>query len=162
MNKEKKNEYQRRYRETHREEKRAYNKKWARENKERVKEYRKKRYEENPEYYIAKKREYYYANKEKVLTSQRKYRQNNKEKVNKMFHDYRKRKAIEFQAQGQMYCYLPKTERQNKMVACLCKKTSLSEVECRALLEENNWNIKALLPVKIKRSKRGRPRKDES
>lgn len=82
-----------------------------------------------------------YRDKEK----QREYAAKNRKKVTKMIHDLRKRNAEKFKAEGQMYYYLSKTERQNKMVEHLCKKTGISKEYSRQVLEENNWNIKALL-----------------
>lgn len=120
---------------------REYRRKWANAHKEHLREYR----EKNKEYFAKLRREYYKTHKEKIQKSQKEYRKKNREKFNKIVHDYRKRKALEFEAAGQMYCYLPKTERQNKMVKIFCKKTALDETKARKLLEDNNWNIKKLL-----------------
>ena len=100
------------------------------EQKERDKEYRKK---------------YYQENKKKILEGQKRYNNANREKVTKMMNDYRKRKAQEYKEQGQMYCFLSKTERETKMIEKLAYKKHISLELSRELLMKNDWNIKKLL-----------------
>jgi len=93
---------------------------------------------------------YYRKNKEKIYSQQQEYIARNRKKITRMMVDCRKRNAEKFAAEGQMYCYLPRTERENKMVKKLSKEFNLTEVESRKLLEERNWNIKSLLVNKYK------------
>ena len=137
-------------------EKREYQKKWREKNKERLKEYAKKYYvnhkddidEKNRiwrENNRDKLREKYIENKDKIYAQQKEYARKNRKKVTKMVLDYRKRKAEEFKAQGQMYCYLPKTERQTKMIEKLAKNKNIDVETSKKILIENDWNIKKLL-----------------
>jgi len=100
----------------------------------------------------ARRRRYYAKNKERIYASQKKYIQKNRKRITKMIDDYRNKKALEYKEQGQMFCYLPKTERQNKMVERLAKKGNLTLEESKTMLEKRNWNIKELeREIKIRR-----------
>ena len=44
-----------------------------------------------------------------------------------------------------MYCYLPKTERQTKMIEKLAKNKNIDVETSKKILIENDWNIKKLL-----------------
>lgn len=142
-NKERIKEYHKKWREENLEKAREYGRRWARENKEHVKAYR----ERNKERIRERAKQYYQEHKEEMYKSQQKYIAKNRAHVTYLLHKKRKENAELFKAQGQMYCYLPKTERQNKMVQKLCDKKGLSEEESRKLLEERNWNIKSILVI---------------
>lgn len=140
-NKQKINEYHKKWREENLEKAREYNRRWAQENKEKVKEYR----EKNKEHIKQRAKQYYEEHKDEVYESQKQYVARNREKVTKMILKKRKENAELFKKQGQMFCYLPKTERQNRMIATLCRKKNINEEDSRKILEERNWNIKEIL-----------------
>lgn len=123
-------EYKRGYYQTHKKQQNEATKRWAKNNPEKV---------------IEGRRRYYQEHKEEIYEKQKKYNEKNRKKITKMVCDYRKRKGKELKEQGQMYCYLSKTARENKMVAHLCKKIGVSEEKSRAMLEKRNWNIKGIL-----------------
>lgn len=105
------------------------------------KKYREKHAEELKE----RRKEYYQNNKEKIYESQKKYNKQNRQKVTEMVTRRRKEVAEELKAKGQKYVYLPKTERENKMVVSLAKKIDTSEIIARELLEQRDWNYKAII-----------------
>lgn len=129
MSKEKEREYWQRYYQKHKEELSQKHKEWYQKNRDKV-------------------RQYYRENKESIYKSQQKYNAKNRKKVTRMVLDCRKKNADKFKAEGQMFCYQPKTERQNNMVRHLCKKTGIDQEYSRQILERNNWNIKGILGVK--------------
>lgn len=120
---------------------REYNKKYYLENKERIDE-KNRIWRQNNKDKLHKR---YIENKDKIYAQQKEYIKRNRKKVTKMVDDYRKRKAEEFKAQGQMYCYLPKTERQTKMIEKLAKSKNIDIETSKKLLLDNDWNIKKLL-----------------
>lgn len=122
-----------------------YNKTYYEKNRERILKQEKEYRERNKEHFLEYRKNYYNEHKDEIYASQQKYIARNRKRITKMRNDYRKRKAVEFKEQGQMYCYLPKTERQNKMVLHLQKRTNKSDDECRSLLIQNNWNIKKII-----------------
>ena len=109
----------------------------------------KKRNKIYDEEYLAKLKEYrkknYQKNKEKIDECNRQYRLNNKKKFAELCRASRKRKAIRLSEQGQIYTYLPKKEREQKMIKGLMRKFKYDETYARELLEINNWNYKSLL-----------------
>ena len=113
---------------------------WYLKNKDKQNEKCKKWFKDHPNW----KKEYYKKHKETILKQQKEYIKRNRKKVTNMVVRRRKEVAIELKNKGQMYCYLPKTERQNKMVEHLCKRTDMSKEESRALLIEYDWNIKQI------------------
>ena len=120
---------------------RAYNKKYYLEHKEQIDE-KNRIWRQNNKDKLHKK---YIEKKDKIYAQQKEYIKRNRKKVTKIHTNYRKRKAKEFKAQGQMYCYLPKTERQTKMIEKLAKSKNIDIETSKKLLLDNNWNIKKLL-----------------
>ena len=104
-----------------------------------------KKNKKTPEEWKEYRKKYYQENKKKILEGQKRYNNANREKVTKMMNDYRKRKAQEYKEQGQMYCFLSKTERETKMIEKLAYKKHISLELSRELLMKNDWNIKKLL-----------------
>lgn len=133
---------------TQKEKKRAYAKKYYQEHKEELdKKHREFWHSERGKEY---KLEYYKKNKDKIYRQQQEYFAKNREKVTKMMNDLRKRNAEKFAAEGQMYCYSSKTERENKMVKKLSKEFNISKEKSRELLETRDWNIKSLIEYDFK------------
>lgn len=91
------------------------------------------------------KHEYYLKHKDNIYAKQQEYFAKNRKKITKMMNDYRKRCAIQYKNEGQMYYWLPKTERQNKMINLVCRKKRLSVEDAKALLESVNWNVISLI-----------------
>lgn len=89
--------------------------------------------------------EYYLRHKDNIYAQQQEYFAKNRKKITKMMNNYRKRCAIQYKNEGQMYYWSPKTEKQNKMIKALCRKKRLSVEDAKALLESVNWNIKSLI-----------------
>lgn len=118
-----------------------YNKKYYDKNKEKFVEYHRAWREKYPE----RVKQYYEENKDKLLESSRIWRQNNKSRFTKMVNRRRKEVAEELKKQGQMFTYMPKTERERKMVEFLAKKWDINIETSRKVLEENNWNVKGLV-----------------
>lgn len=113
---------------------------WYLKNKERMNERTKQWFKDHPNW----KKEYYEKNKDKIYQQQKEYTKRNRKKITNMVVRRRKEVATELKNKGQMYCYLPKTERQNKMIEHLCKRTDMSKEESRALLVAYDWNIKQI------------------
>lgn len=153
---EKKNGYQRKWKNKNKEKVRKYQSEYYQKNKEKYREYARRYQAEHKEEIAEKNRIWrqnnkdklhkkYIENKDKIYAQQKEYIKRNRKKVTKMVDDYRKRKAEEFKAQGQMYCYLPKTERQTKMIEKLAKSKNIDIETSKKLLIDNDWNIKKLL-----------------
>ena len=128
-----------------------YQKEYQREYAKRdyVIEKRKQHYENNKELYKEYRQKYYQTHKEEIRNKQREYAKNNREKVTQICNNYRKRKAQELKQQGQMFCFLPRTERESKMVEKFAYKKNISLELSRELLVKNNWNIKKLLKEEV-------------
>lgn len=123
----------------------AYWKKYYEKNKEKVHKQQREYYERNKESINKYRKEYYQEHKEEIYKAQQKYFAKNRQYITKLQNAIRKRNAEKYKAEGQMYCWLHKTERQNKMVQKLCRERGFSEEESRKLLEERNWNIISLI-----------------
>ena len=129
-----------RYKEKHPDKIRESQRKYREKNKEKLAQQRRKKYYENHDKYISYARNYYEKNKEKHLEQSKKYIKNNRAKITKMVNKRRKEVAEELKQKGMIYTYLPKTQRENKMVKSLAKKTGINEDTARQLLIENEWN----------------------
>jgi hypothetical protein len=124
---------------------RAKKRQYYYEHKEQHKEYAKKYREKHAEELKERRKEYYQNNKGKIYASQQKYNQKHRKEITDMIVKRRKEVAEELKAKGQKYVYLPKTERENKMVVSLAKKIDTSEIIARELLEQRDWNYKAII-----------------
>lgn len=138
--------------------KKEYQRKWERENKEKIHEYwhrwyyerggkekcreKMKRYNQT---HKEEKRKYYKEHKDEIYKMQTKYRLKNKEKWNKIQNDRRKKKAIELKEKGQMFVYLTKTKREERMIKHLSRKLNITLEESKKKLESYDWNIKGIL-----------------
>lgn len=122
-----------------------YHKKYYQEHKEEIAQRKKDRYYENLENTKIKRKKFYENNKDNILVSNKKWRENNKEQFQKIVHARRRAVAEELKKQGQMYVYLPRSARENKMVVLLSNKVGCSLDESREILIKNNWNIKKIL-----------------
>lgn len=143
-------EQRHRYYEKNKEKLLEYHKEYQRKNADKLKQYREKRKDQLREYrsteeYKQKRKQYYREHKEEMYHTQQIYIAKNRKKITKLILKKRKENADKFKEQGQMHCWLPKTDRQNKMVQTLCRKTGITQEESRTLLEERNWNIKSIL-----------------
>lgn len=125
--------------------KQEYNRKYYQEHKETIAQRKKTRYLDNSESVKTKRKEYYQNNKNNILASNKKWRENNKEQFKKTVHARRKAVAEELKKQGQMYVYLPRAARENKMIVLLSNKTGCSLEESKDTLIKSNWNIKKIL-----------------
>ena len=125
--------------------KQEYNKKYYQEHKEIIAKKKKTRYLDNLENAKIKRKEYYQNNKDYILANNKKWRENNKEQFKKIVHARRKVVAEELKKQGQMYVYLPRTARENKMIVTLSNKMGCTLEESRDMLIKNNWNMKKIL-----------------
>ena len=128
-NKELAKEYYRAYRLAHKDKFKEYADRWKSKNKEKVNDYRK---------------EYYNNHKDEIMEKQKDYVKRNRQKVTNLVLKRRKEVALELKEQGQIWTYLPKTARENKMCESLAKKLHIDETQARKMLIENNWNYKKL------------------
>ena len=85
MNKEKRKEYNKKYREKNKEKLKILNKKYNIDNKEEKKEYNKKYREENKEKIQLLKKIHYENNKQQIIEYKKQYNENNKEKAKKYY-----------------------------------------------------------------------------
>lgn len=143
-------EQHKRYYERNREKLLEYHREYQRKNADKLKLYREKRKDQLREYrsteeYKQKRKQYYREHKEEMYRSQQIYIARNRKKITEQILKKRKENANKFKEQGQMWCYLPKTDRQNKMIQTLCKRKGFTPEESRKLLEERNWDIKSIL-----------------
>ena len=127
------------------EQRKIYNTRYHEKHKEYMKEYSRKYRKEHPENVKKWAKNCYERNKENILASQKEYIKKNRKKVTEMVLRRRKEVAKELTEQGQIWCYLPKTARENKMVESLAKKIDTSEIIARELLEQRDWNYKAII-----------------
>ena len=123
-------EYQRKYYQEHKEELNRKRREYRLRNKDKLRE---------------KRKEYYVKNKEMILESTKRYIQKNRKKVTKLVNKRRKEVALELKEKGQIYTYLNKSARENKMVEKLSKIANINENEAREMLIENDWNYKSIV-----------------
>lgn len=74
----------------------------------------------------------------------KKYIKEHRKRVTFLVNRRRKEIAESLKQKGQRYTYLPKKERENKMVESLSKYKNITLEEARELLVANDWNIKKL------------------
>ena len=108
----------------------ASSKKYRDKNKDKIKEYAK---------------QYYLNNKEQVDEKHKIYQKNNRKKITEMINKRRKKVAEELKTKGQIWTYLPRTQRENKMVHSLAINLNISEELARKMLIDNEWDYKMLL-----------------
>ena len=123
----------------------ARRRKYYAKNKEKYREWAKKWEKANQDKVKASRKKHYEANKKRILAQQKEYIKKNRAKVTGLVLRRRKEVAEELKKQGQIWTYLPKTQRQNKMVESLAKKMNVSEETARGYLEQFNWNYKGIL-----------------
>jgi len=140
-----KKEYMREYRQKNLERLNASHREYYERTKDKWKEYRKEYYQEHCDEIKTKNHEKYLKNKDEILNKCKEYRHNNREKLTKKFLEYRKKKSLELKESGQLYTYLPKTQRENKMVESLAKKLGVGEIIAREILEKYDWNYKKVV-----------------
>ena len=140
-----KKEYMREYRQKNRERICENQKRYMQKHKDKYNEYKRKYYQENTDKLKEYHKNYYEENKEHHLAKCKEYRLNNKAKVCKLVNRRRKEVAEELKAKGQIWTYLPKTQRENKMVESLAKKLGCGEIIAREILEKHNWNYKKVV-----------------
>lgn len=128
-----------------REYKNAQKRKYYQENKEKCQEYTRKWEKANPEKVKAARKKHYETHKESVLAQQKDYAKRNRAKVTQMVIRRRKEVALELAKKGQIYTYLPKTERENKMCKVLAKKMNCDIEKARIYLEDFDWNYKEIV-----------------
>lgn len=127
---------------------------------EKMKEYKKRYYEKHKEEIMAKKRAYEEQNKDKIIEIRQKYYEkhkeaiylknkeyikNNRQKITEALLKRRKQIAGELKEKGMIYTYLPKTQREEKTIKSLSKKTGISEEEAKEMLIANDWNYYAII-----------------
>lgn len=147
MDIEKKRQYNREYNKRNREKLNEYKKSYYEKNKEKMREYHNNYNKEHKDLVNERHRNYYKTNKEKVDGYNNKWRTNNKEKFNQCILKRKKERAIELREQGQIYVYLNRTARENKMVESLSKKFDISLDNSRELLVANNWNYVKIVNI---------------
>lgn len=133
------------YYKNHKEHLKELHNKWQKENLDKVREYNNKWRAKNPDKAKEYARRSYERHKTEIALKQKKYREENRAKITQTIVKRRKEVAEELKAKGQIWTYLPKTARENKMVKSLANRMGIDEITSRAMLEEHEWNYKALI-----------------
>lgn len=113
--------------------------------KAKKKEYMREYFKKYPERRRIAQQKWVKNNRDKKKEANERWRLNNKEKFNAVQLASRKRKAQKLKEQGQMYTFLPRTQRENKMVEKLAVVYNIDSSDARELLITTDWNIKALI-----------------
>lgn len=123
----------------------ARRRKYYQEHKEMFKRCSRKWEEANPDKVKLARKKHYETHKEQVLEQNREYIKNNRAKVTQLVIKRRKEVAAELAQKGQIYTYLPKTERESKMCQSLAKKMNCDIEKARNYLEDFDWNYKEIV-----------------
>lgn len=145
MTNDSKREKAKKYREENRQKIRAAQVKWQKEHPDKVREYADRWRKKHPEKVRECSRRSYNKNKEKVLAKQREYQKSHRAEISKLVLRRRKEVAEELKAKGQIWTYLSKTARENKMCKSLSARVGVSEEVARSILEEHDWNYKLIV-----------------